>query len=51
MATTKKAKADVTTEPPVTDHSGWGHDWRNPDATFDKDDHCPNAEMRRLADR
>ena len=30
-------------------HSGWEHDWRNPDAKFAASDHCPNAELRRLA--
>ena len=32
-----------------TTHSGWEHDWRNPDAKFAASDHCPNAELRRLA--
>jgi hypothetical protein len=32
-------------------HSAPEHDWRNPDAKFAKDDHCPNAELARLARR
>jgi hypothetical protein len=67
MATTKakttKAEADeAAPEVKITgspsglaagddDHSGWEHDWRNPDAKFDRSDHCPNAELRRLAPR
>ena len=31
------------------EHSGWAHDWRNPEAKFAASDHCPNAELRRLA--
>ena len=50
---TASPKAEAPTpEPeaaPVTTHSGWDHDWRNPAARFAKDDHCPNAELRRLA--
>ena len=57
MATTKRTtKAEASPPAPeavpeVTDHSGPGHDWRNPDARFAKDDHCPNAELARLARR
>ena len=60
MAAAKKPKAEVRVsvnvrtpqaepEVPVTDHNGWSHDWRNPEARFAADDHCPNAELRRLA--
>lgn len=56
MAT--KAKASTAPEAeaqPVTadphDGPARDHDWRNPDAKFAADDHCVNAEMRRLAER
>ena len=62
MATTKAKATEKGDAPasPMDDpviftaddgHSGWAHDWRNPDAKFAKDDHCPNAELRRLAPR
>jgi hypothetical protein len=53
MATKPKAAAKDEPEPPVevTDHSAPNHDWRNPAATFAADDHCPNAELARLARR
>ena len=64
MATTKrtttKAEADAPATDPMDepviftgddDHSGWAHDWRNPDAKFAASDHCPNALLRRLAPR
>ncbi len=61
MATTKakaitKGDDDSPLDDPVIftaedEHSGWGHDWRNPDAKFAASDHCPNAELRRLAPR
>ena len=61
MATTKAKAIEAATpldEPTglftggpdeALDHSGWEHDWRNPDAKFAASDHCPNAELRRLA--
>ncbi len=63
MATTKAkaiAKGDESDDPTTEatglftaedEHSGWGHDWRNPEAKFAASDHCPNAELRRLAPR
>ena len=45
-----KAEApEAAPEPSAEIHDGWAHDWRNPDAVFAADDHCPNAELRRLA--
>jgi len=57
MANTKRTtKAEASPPAPedvpeVTDHSAPSHDWRNPDARFAADDHCPNAELARLARR
>lgn len=60
MATTKRttSKAEPETAEPeaapqaeAESHSGWAHDWRNPEARFDRSDHCPNALLRRLAPR
>ena len=45
------APATEPEAPAASTHGGWEHDWRNPDARFAKDDHCPNAELRRLAPR
>jgi hypothetical protein len=58
MATTKAKAIEKGSEPvsePTSEdqeaqgHGGWAHDWRNPDAKFAAGDHCPNAELRRLA--
>jgi len=56
MATKRTTKAEPEAAAPevapdVQSHSGWDHDWRNPEARFAKDDTCPNALLRRLAPR
>lgn len=49
MATTNPKASKAPKEPtqPGTHPTGWEHDWRNPDAAFDADDHCVDAELAR----
>lgn len=47
---TPETGADPEPQPapaPASHASGWGHDWRNPDARFAADDHCVDAEFAR----